>query len=164
LDRVVVNGHADSYKSNMNQISQNNREINQKDSDYKNNINGARNDVSRANSNEETAKANYTSAYANASNLAQKLDNLTNNPIPDSDSRVKPFFTANNKALDHQEARVGEKAPMTKERNTAQTIVDDINHRFNTDRNNLESKIQNSSDSTHSKAMQMIKDTRNSLS
>jgi hypothetical protein len=163
VDQVVVNGFSSQYRSNTNQITQNNNSINEKDSYYRNNINNARSNVRNKTSieNEETSK--YNNADTKHSTLSTQLESLMNNPIADTDSRVKTFFTTYNKALEHQDARVGDKAPLTKEKNAAQAVVDDINGRYNIDRHAFENNIQNSSDSTHNKAMQMIAGARKSL-
>lgn len=162
-DRVAINRYSDEYERNKREISQNNNTIREKDSTYDNNINSARNSLSNAISNEERAKSNYSNSEARVAQLSNELAQLKANPIEDTNAKVLPNFNTHKKSLENQEKTVGENAPLTKEKRTAQSVVDEINKNYNTDKSGFESRIRDSAGSANNKAQDLIKDTRNKL-
>ncbi len=163
IDRLALNRFSTQCQENKNEISNNNSAISNKQHSYNNNIGPARENLSDATTNEARAQGVYSAKESRVNQLSADLQNLKASPISDDEPKVKPFFTAHNKALQHQDATVGELAPLTKEKNAAQGVVDGINHDYNVDKRDLENKMKNSSDGAHGKAQGMIKDTRTKL-
>jgi hypothetical protein len=163
VDRVALERYSSEHADNKKEINNNNNAISQKESQYHNNIGSARNSYSNSVQNEEEARTNHSNAQGKVNQLSSELENIKANPLPDNDPKVVPFATNHKKALDHQNATIGENAPLTKEKNSSQSVVDDINSRYQTDKKDFESKMSNSANSANGKAQQLINETRSKL-
>lgn len=162
-DRVAAERFSDRHGDNKKEISRNNNLISEKESEYRNNISSARNNYSNALQNEEETRNIHSNAQSKVNQISGELENIKSNPLPDTNPKVVPFANAHKKALDHQNATIGENAPLTKEKNTAQSIVNDINSRYQNDKNTFEVKIADSANRANQKAQQLINETRSKL-
>ncbi len=162
-DRAVLNRYVGEYNSNETEMDNNNRAIRDKDNSYRNNINSARDAVANTTSDEAIARGNYSNAENRLAELANQLDTLKRNPLPDTNPKVKPFMDTYNKAVAHRESTIGENAPLTKELRTAQSVVDEINKSYSQDKQVLDGKINTSSASASDRAKKLIQETRTKL-
>lgn len=163
VDRVVMNGYKERHDANERNINQQNRSANEKQNTYNNQIGNARSTLARATSDEESNRSNFAQAEGRVGALKGQLNDLTSNPRPDNHPEVKPSYTAHQKAVEHKEATVGEKAPLTVTRDKAQTVVNDINGIYASDKRELESNIANVQQTLQRDAQSKISQTRNQV-
>lgn len=163
VDRVALSAYKDRKDANVRAINDNNRAASQARSTYESQIGGARRDLANASSNEESARSNYAQAQNRVGQLSGQIEDLKNNQRPDTHPEVKPAATAYQKAVEHKEATVGGQAPLTVTRDKAQTVVNDINGSFRSDKQRLEGQISNVQQTLLNDAQGKISQTRNQV-
>ncbi|MBT9548299.1 MAG: hypothetical protein IV090_23105 [Candidatus Sericytochromatia bacterium] len=163
IDRMALSQYKDRKDSNERSIASHQRTANDLQSRYNYEINGANRNLSEATSSEEGARGRYSQAEGRVAGLEQNHRDLMANPRPDNHAEVKPFFTAHQKAVEHKEATVGAKAPLTVTRDKTQAVVDEINQVYRGDKGSLDGQISNVQQTLLSEAQGKIGATRNQV-
>ncbi|MGV3523052.1 MAG: hypothetical protein ACO1RX_02450 [Candidatus Sericytochromatia bacterium] len=163
IDRMALSSYKDRHDTNKRGIAQQQRAAQDKRNQYEREIGGARNSLSRATSNEENARGAFAQAEGRVGQLNSQLQDLKANPRPDDHAAVKPVLQAHERALAHQQATVGEQAPLTRTRDQAQGVVDSINRSYAGDRKVIEDKIANVQQTLRQDALGQINQTRQQI-
>jgi chromosome segregation ATPase len=163
IDRLALNQYKDRKDSNQRSINDHERQASDKRSTYQREIGGAQRNLAEATSNEEAARSRFGQAESRVAGFEQNLSDLKNNPRPDTHGEVKPKATAYQKAVEHQDATVGAKAPLTVSRDKTQAVVDSLNQAYNGDKHSLESQISNVQQTLRKEAQGKIGNTRAQL-
>lgn len=157
---LIKNNFIQPYDDNTSKMYNNGRIIDAKVSEYKRNIDGANARLNDAKVNEAQASGNLMGAQSAVTQYTSELQRINSNPPqPDSNSQVKSAKKLLDGAINHMENTVGEKAPLTKDKVSAQAIVDKINSDYKNDSDNLNQKVSANSQA----AQQKINETKKSL-
>lgn len=157
---LIKNNFIQPYDENSNRMNRNNQTINAAANEYKSNIDGANARLVDAKVNESQASGNLAGAQSSVTQYSADLQKINSSPAkPDSNPQVKSAKSALDKAQKHMDDTVGEKAPLTKEKNTSQGVVDQINSDYKNDSDSLNQKVNANSQA----AQQKINETKKSL-
>ncbi|PIQ28644.1 hypothetical protein COW36_12270 [bacterium (Candidatus Blackallbacteria) CG17_big_fil_post_rev_8_21_14_2_50_48_46] len=160
IDRVALSQYKDRKDSNVRSIANHQQSARNLQSRYQNEISGANRSLNSALSNEEAARGRYSQSESQVAGLEQDLSDLLAHPRSDTQAEVKPYFAAHQKALEHQEATVGAKAPLTVARDKTQARVDELNRVYRGDKSVLDGQIGNVQETLLNEAQAKIQATR----
>ncbi len=157
---VILNNYVAPYNDNKSTIERNTQVIRNNVSQYENNIDSANQRLQQAKVNESQASGNLSGAQSTVTQVSNDLQRIKSRPaLDDTNVSVKSAKSALNNAQNHQENTVGDNAPLTKEKNTAQTVVNEITNSHANDVKEINSKINDNANS----AQQKINATKKNL-
>ncbi|MBC7473958.1 MAG: hypothetical protein H7263_06670 [Candidatus Sericytochromatia bacterium] len=157
---VILNNYVAPYNDNKSTIERNTQVIRSNVSQYENNIDSANQRLQQAKVNESQASGNLSGAQSTVTQVSNDLERIKSRPaLDDGNVGVKSAKSALNNAQNHQDNTVGDDAPLTKEKNTAQTVVNDITNSHTNDVKEINSKINDNANS----AQQKINATKKNL-
>jgi multidrug resistance efflux pump len=157
---IIVANFVRPFDQNVAKMNDNERVINQNVAVYKRDIDGAVNNLRTAESRQSEAEANLNNAEGNLSQAKGDLQRINSSaPLPDSNPTVKSAINGLSAAKKNMDNVVGDNAPLTKEKNSAQGVVNQIKAEFETDRGYINGKIA----ANASSATQKINATKQNL-
>ncbi|MFN8673179.1 MAG: hypothetical protein U0457_14005 [Candidatus Sericytochromatia bacterium] len=158
-DRAVIrNEFVVPYDQNKDRMARNNNAIRNNMNEYNNNIGNANKQLQDATVAQSQASGNLAGAQSAVTQYTAELQRINGRPAqPDSNPSVKTAKSDLDKTVKHKEATVGENAPLTKEKTTAQGVVDQINKDYTTDKNSINSKIADNANNAQQKINQTKK-------
>lgn len=139
---ILVNNFVRPYDNNVAKMNANSKVIDNNASIYRNNIDSATNNLRNAQNRADEAEANLANAQGKLGQAKSELQRINNSaPLPDSNASVKSAINNLNTAKKNMDNVVGENAPLTKEKNAAQSSVDQIKDGFKNDSNTINGKM-----------------------
>jgi hypothetical protein len=157
---AIMKNYVNPYDKNVSTIKNNNNTIAKNVREYNNNIGAANTNLENAETAKTAAEGKLQGAQSTYTQTQAELNRINGkDPLSDTSSAVKPAKSAMDKAEKHMSDTVGENAPLSKEKEKAQGVVDGINGSYQNDLGELNSRINGNA----GKAQNLINTTRRNL-